>query len=122
MLRVTMLVATLGMPCAAQPQTPGAFLSVAEFLPDGYVRDGSVDYRIALQKAIDAAAQQGRPLIFPAMTYRVDEEGLELRSNLTLWMYGALFRLDEKRQKDGAVFRGEGVEQLTLLGGSIVGD
>lgn len=107
----------------AQPvpsKAPG-MLSVADFLPKGHVTDGSVSYQAEIQKAIDSAAREGRTLVFPAMTYRLDESGLKLASRLTLWMYGAVFRFDEHRQRDGQAFHGHDVSDLQLLGGEIVG-
>lgn len=98
-----------------------AMLSVADFLPKDHVSDGSVSYQAELQKAIDAAAQTGRMLVFPAMAYRLDETGLKLRSRLTLWLYGAVFQFDEHRQRDGQAFHGHDVSDLTLLGGEVVG-
>jgi Right handed beta helix region len=96
-------------------------LSVTDFLPRGFVKDGSVSYQAEIQKALDATARDGRTLVFPPMVYQVDESGLQLHSRLTLWMYGAVFRLDEHRKQDGHVFHGKDVENLTLLGGEIVG-
>jgi hypothetical protein len=101
--------------------SPGDCLSVADFLPKGFVRDGSVSYQKELQKAIEAAAGTGRTLVFPAMTYRLDETGLQLRSRLTLSMHGAVFRLAEKCQKDGQAFAGRDIVEVQFLGGKIVG-
>lgn len=107
---------------AAEPgPSATGVLSVSDFLPKGHVTDGSVSYQAELQKAIDAAAESGRTLVFPAMVYRLDETGLKLKSRLTLWLYGAVFRLDEHRQRDGQAFHGQDVTDLTLLGGEVVG-
>lgn len=97
-------------------------LSVAEFLPAGYVMDGSVSYQAELQAAIDAAAEQRRTLVFPPMIYRIDESGLRLRSHSILRMQGAVFRLDEHRSRDGQAFLGRDVANVRLLGGEIVGE
>lgn len=102
-------------------EVSSGMLSVADFLPKGHVTDGSVSYQGEIQKAIDAAAREGRTLVFPAMTYRLDESGLKLASKLTLWMYGAVFRFDEHRQRDGQAFHGHDVSDLQLLGGEIAG-
>ena len=67
---------------------------MADFLPRGYVQDGSVSYQAELQTAIDFAAGRHGTLVFPPMIYRVDETGLQLRSGLTLSLYGAVFQLD----------------------------
>lgn len=106
---------------ADAPQVTGAILSVVDFLPKGYVTDGSIGYQAELQRAIDAAAGTSRTLLFPAMTYRLDESGLQVRSHLTLSMYGAVFRLDQTCAKDGQAFKGHDVEGVRFFGGEIVG-
>lgn len=104
------------------PGLRAADVTVAtDFLPAGYVTDGSVSYQKELQAAVDHAASHGGVLVFPAMRYAVDETGLQLRSGLTLRMHGALFQLDENRQNDGAVFVGDGVHDVLLEGGEVVG-
>ena len=97
-------------------------LSVADFLPVGYAKDGSVSYQAEIQKAIDAA-RDGRTLVFPPMVYRLDESGLRLGSRLTLWMYGAVFRLDEQLPaRTGRRLPATDVDRRSeLLGGEIVG-
>ena len=96
-------------------------IQVADFLPGDYVRDGSVSYQDEIQRAIDEAARAGGVLEFPAATYTVTEEGWQLRSGLTLRMHGAVFRVREQCREDGAVFKGQGVTDVTLSGGEIVG-
>ena len=95
---------------------------MADFLPRGYVKDGSVSYQKELQKALDAAAQKGGTLVFPAGIYRLDESGLQLRSHLTLWLYGAVFRLDAECSEDGQALPGTTVSPTCRwLGGEIRG-
>jgi hypothetical protein len=96
-------------------------VSVSDFLPAGYVKDGSVSYQQALQRGIDRAAELGETVVFPAMTYAVDETGLQLHSELTLHMEGAIFRLSADCKADGAVFVGKDVTDVTLIGGMIIG-
>src|ERR1700733_10140112 len=100
-LLFTLIVNRAGSTQEPQAKQPllDASLSVIEFMPKGYATDGTVSYQAELQKAIDAAAATGRTLVFPRMIYRLDESGLQLRSNLTMSMYGATFRLGEKCQK-----------------------
>jgi hypothetical protein len=108
-----------------EPQTKHPSLAeivlVTDFLPKGYVTDGTVSYQAELQKAIDVAAATGRTLVFPRMIYRLDETGLQVRSNTTLSMYGAVFQLDEKCKKDGEAFTGSDIVNLTIFGGEIAG-
>lgn len=105
-----------------EAKAPQAELSsVADFLPKGFVTDGSVSYQKEIQQAIDAAARQGRMLAFPPMKYLLDETGLRLRSRTSLWLYGATFFFDAERQKDGQAFVGHDVSDVQLLGGEIIG-
>ena len=108
------------------PPESRAFLSdalpVTAFLPQGYATDGSVSYQPQLQEAIEEAARLRRTLVFPPMDYKLgDEGGLRLHSNMTLWMYGAVFLFDEHRTKDGQAFMGSDVTGLRLFGGEIAG-
>lgn len=98
-----------------------SIISVTEFLPKNYVKDGSVSYQKQLQRAIDAAVARKCNLLFPPMVYRVDETGLRVGSHLTLSMYGAVFQLDSLRRKDGQVFYGHDVTNVNFWGGTIIG-
>lgn len=105
------------------PQSPwqGA-ISVSDFLPAGFVTDGSVSYQRAIQKAIDTASQTRRALVFPPMTYLLDDEaGLSLHSGMTLVMYGATVRLDRENRRDGQALAGRDVTDVQILGGEIAG-
>lgn len=53
-------------------------LNAAQFLPDNYVTDGSVDYTVQLQKAVDEAIASGRELRLPAGDFRITGDGLNL--------------------------------------------
>jgi hypothetical protein len=98
-----------------------AQLIVTEFLPNNYVKDGSVNYATEIQKAIDKAGELKTTLVFPAMTYLVDEKGLTLRSNITLSMYGAKFLIDVNSAADGQAFSGQDINNFNMFGGEIAG-
>ncbi|MDZ4847820.1 MAG: right-handed parallel beta-helix repeat-containing protein [Pirellulaceae bacterium] len=98
-----------------------AELLVTSFLPDGYVRDGSEAYFEEMQKAINTAAERGETLRFPAMTYAANEGGWQLASKLTLDLRGATFHLPDSSQQDGAVFHGDNVTDVNIIGGEILG-
>ncbi len=101
--------------------TANADLSVIDFLPTDPVLDGSTCYAAEIQEAIDTAATAGERLRFPAIVYAVDENGWRLRSKLTLEMRGATFLLPESCGQDGAVFQGENITDVTLIGGHFIG-
>lgn len=70
-------------------------LNAADFLPVGYVTDGSVDYTTQLQAAITAAAAQRKELIIPAGTFKASGliigAGTRIRGqgNENSWIKGA---------------------------------
>lgn len=96
-------------------------INVVDFLPDNYVKDGTVNYKREIQKALDYTSSIGGTLIFTPMIYYVDESGLKVGSNIILSMYGAVLKVDENCQKDGFVFYGDSVTGVQFLGGEIVG-
>jgi hypothetical protein len=108
-------------PMRQNSPAPQTMLSVAEFLPKGYVTDGSISYQKQIQQAIDTAARDGRMLAFAPMTYRLDESGLQLRTGSRLWLYGAVFQFGAECKQDGHAFVGRDVHDVQLLGGEIVG-
>lgn len=119
---MTVCSAALGVDESPLHRPPAGALHVVSFLPAGYVTDGSVCYQEAIQKAIDTAAAQGKALVFRPMVYLLgDESGLVLRDRSTLYLHGAVFRLDERCQKDGQAFVGRDVADVTLLGGEVAG-
>lgn len=116
-LRPCLLAAALAWPALSS----GEVLRVLDFLPQNPVTDGSVSYQAEVQKAIDEAASRGAILEFPAMKLIVRETGWRLHTGMTLTMHGTVFDLSVECAGDGAVFHGDGVSNLTLTGGEIVG-
>ena len=99
----------------------GQIVSVADFLPADYARDGSASYQREIQRAIDEAAKAGATLVFSGMVYAVNENGWQLRSGSRLHMEGATFHVTPEASQDGAVFTGKDVKGVSLSGGQIVG-
>jgi len=106
---------------AVSPTSSAIQLSAADFLPEGYVTDGSVNYQTELQRAIDEAGRRRATLVFPPMRYLLDEDGLRLRSGVTYSMYGAVFELAKDCGRDGQTLLGEDLHDVRILGGEIVG-
>lgn len=95
---------------------------VGDFLPSSPVADGSVSYPAEVQRALDAAAAAGGGVVeFPPIVFQVDETGWRLSSGLELRMAGATFRLGAQCRRDGAVFGGRDVHNVTLTGGTVIG-
>lgn len=106
---------------AAEPSTAGA-VSVLDYLPAGYVTDGSACYQSELQRALDAAAESGQAVVFPPLTYRLeDPAGLRVHSGQVLHLRGAKFVFSDALAADGQAFRGENVSAVEFHGGEIVG-
>ena len=105
-------------PNAAEPNV----VRVTDYLPDGYVVDGSVSYQAELQQAIDEASRQGGQIVFPPMTYLIsDEAGLNIHSDMTFELHGAKFVFPADCDNDGQLFRGENVQDVRFSGGEVVG-
>ncbi len=128
MKRLQILLITWLVFCVAGQLSAGdgggagsAGLSVVDFLPQDFARDGSVSYQTEIQQAIDVAATTGETLRFPAITYAVDQTGWQLRSGLTIDLRGATLQLAEQCDADGAVFTGQDISDVRLIGGRIVG-
>jgi hypothetical protein len=98
-----------------------AEVSLAAWLPADFARDGSVSYHAAIQTAIDEAAARRCRLRFLPMVYRLDGEGWKLRSHSDLDMRGAEFCWSETCNRDASLFEGDGVSQVSLYGGTVVG-
>lgn len=97
-------------------------VDVATFLPSGFVTDGSRSYMPELQRALDAVRESGGTVVFPPLTYRLDEPtGLRIYSNTTLIMHGARFVFTEDLREDGQAFRGDDVVNVRFEGGTAIG-
>ncbi len=97
-------------------------VDVATFLPSGFVTDGSRSYMPELQRALDAVRESGGTVVFPPLTYRLDEPtGLRIYSNTTLIMHGARFVFTEDLREDGQAFRGDDVVNVRFDGGTAIG-
>lgn len=64
-------------------------LNAADFLPVGYVTDGSVDYTTQLQAAIAAAIASRRALRFPGGTFKITGTGLSITSPIRMFGEGS---------------------------------
>lgn len=51
--------------------------NIVDYLPQGYVKDGSVDYTLHIQKAID----ENENIAFPDFPILINKDGIKLKSN-----------------------------------------
>ncbi|MDA7926785.1 right-handed parallel beta-helix repeat-containing protein [Verrucomicrobiales bacterium] len=119
-----LVIATLAIPLPnlQSEELNKTNIKVVDFLPEDFIRDGSISYQANLQEAINAVPETGGTLIFPAATFLLDNlRGLELRSHFTLEMHGATFLASDQHTEDGQLFRGKDISGLSLHGGKIVG-
>lgn len=117
----SLLHADDGAPPGLNTMTSQGHISVADFLPPGYVADGSISYQAEIQQALDAAVGRGATVLFPPMVYAVDETGFRIGSRMTLSLYGAVFQVADSCKNDGQVFWGENVTDVRIFGGEIAG-
>lgn len=97
--RVTMAPVIRPQVPTSQATTPGRDLELVDFLPPGFVRDGSVDYRAEVQHAVEAAvgtrlhlpdfplllrAAPGKPysILLPSRTHLIGRPGALLRTDV----------------------------------------
>lgn len=103
-------------------QTPPAkdqtTVSAAVYFPPGYTTNGSVSYQAELQKAVKYAAKWQLALVFPSMTYLLDNEnGLELFSNMDIDLRGVVLKTSSNMNNDGQVLFGENIQNVKISGG-----
>lgn len=97
-------------------------VNVADYLPENFVRDGSVSYQTRLQQALDQADPEGAVIRFPPGTFLLeDEQGLTLSSNLTMYLEGTRFLFPRDCDQDGQAFLGHHVHDVKIIGGEIIG-
>ncbi|MCB9915618.1 MAG: right-handed parallel beta-helix repeat-containing protein [Planctomycetes bacterium] len=107
---------------ALGPTVPAGEVYVADYLPSGYVTDGSVDYRAEVQRALDAAGNG--TLRLPAVPLRVDAPtgqnwALIVRTGLKL--VGSPGSVLVAGTPAVQVLRAENVEGLVLAGFTVRG-
>jgi parallel beta-helix repeat protein len=112
------LPVTAPAPRAAQTPTE---VNVARFLPVGFAQDGSVSYESALQLALDHSPD-GATIVFPPCIFRLESAaGLRVPANRTLVLDGATFLFAAEIDRDGEAFLLDGVSEVTVRGGTIIG-
>lgn len=93
--------------------------SITEYLPKGYVKDGSEDYTAYLQKAINDNLE----LEFPEFPISVNDRGLFLRSNQTInFLKGSEIRLLASSKEVYNIIRISELNNVTLINPVIIGD
>lgn len=107
---------------AAADGRPESVVDVSSFLPEGFVRDGSVSYQAEIQQALDHAARVGRAVRFPSSVFLLtNASGLRLHSNCAIYLEGAELVLSENLRADGQAFLARDVCNVTVIGGTITG-
>lgn len=103
----------------AAPALPADAFRLETALPQGYVKDGSVDYTRSIQDALD----KHRVVVFPGFPLLVNEDGLTIKSNSKLY-FSAGSRLLMQPTGKGAyqVLRLYQVQDVELNGPVIEGD
>lgn len=102
-----------------QSLTKEKFINIEEFLPKGYVKDGSRDYTSVVQNVLD----KNRNVNFPAFPILVNEKGLTVSSNSKLnFPRGSKLILKSNALERYEVLRLHNINNVVLIGPTIVGD
>lgn len=96
-------------------------LNAADFLPVGYVVDGSVDYTTQLQAAIDAATSTRRTLIIPAGTFKIVGSGLTITQPIRIAGQGNQYSWLTNSNGSCLTLEGQFIEIADVLIWSVTG-
>ncbi|HEY1025862.1 MAG TPA: hypothetical protein VGE26_11900 [Sphingobacteriaceae bacterium] len=92
---------------------------VESILPDGYVKDGSVDYTAHIQEAIFKHPN----LKFPPFPIKINDKGLKIGSNQTItFPEGSELRLEPTTEGKYAVLEIRNAENVKIFNPVIIGD
>lgn len=92
---------------------------LVSLLPDGYVKDGSIDYTTYIQKGIS----ENRTVIFPDFPVLVNVKGITIPSNTVVYFGGkSKVILSPNSAKNYQIFRIHNVSNVELYNANIVGD
>ena len=99
------------------PFTNGS--NVQDYLPAGYVRNGSVDYTEYIQLAIN----RNDKIIFPGFPLLVNDQGLKIGSNKSIvFLKGSEIRLKSSDKIKYAILDIKSVSNVSLYNPVIIGD
>lgn len=92
---------------------------VEDYLPRGYVTNGTVDYTVFIQKAITNHDK----IVFPGFPLLVNDKGLKIGSNKSItFLNGSELRLKSSMKTHYAILDLKGVENVSLYNPVIIGD
>lgn len=96
-----------------------AFVSVENYLPEGFVKDGSIDYTEFIQRAIN----ENENVEFPNFPLLINDKGLRLRSNSNVYFNKdskLLLKPSNKGRYEMLLIKG--VQNLNLYNPTLIGD
>lgn len=92
---------------------------VENYLPRGYVKNGTVDYTEFIQKAISNHDK----IIFPGFPLLINDRGLKIGSNKSIiFLKGSELHLKSSMKTHYAILDLKGVENVSLYNPVIIGD
>ena len=95
------------------------FENVENYLPEGYVTDGSKDYTQYIQKAIDKNEQ----VELPGFPILINDSGIKLGNNSTLYFNkGAKLILKPSKKEKYAMLQVKKVENVSIYNPTLVGE
>jgi len=116
------------VPVACAPEPASRKVVNVRHAPYGARGDGKTDDTAAIQKAVDAIGGTGGTVLVPEGIYLVNAAaqagmGIQLRSSMTLKLAaGATLKAIPNASEHYAILALKGVSQVTILGGTLVGE
>ncbi|MET3028181.1 right-handed parallel beta-helix repeat-containing protein [Flavobacterium sp. UW10123] len=101
------------------PSSKIKFSSLENYLPKNYVKDGSVDYSIYLQKGID----ENKWISFPDFPVLIGEKGLSLKSNsVLLFKKNSKLILQKNALTNYQILDLRNIENVKIYNAKLIGD
>ncbi|MGB7526476.1 right-handed parallel beta-helix repeat-containing protein [Sphingobacterium cellulitidis] len=94
-------------------------IDLTNYLPKGYVKDGTKDYTIYLQKGLD----ENRNIVFPNFPVLINDSGLNLSSNSNIY-FDKMSKLILKPSSKGSyqMLRVFGKSNVNIINPTLIGD
>ncbi len=95
------------------------YVSVSNYLPKGFVKDGSVDYTLFVQKAID----NNLNIVFPDFPILINDNGIKLKSGSTVkFNDNSKLILKPSNKSTYYMVKIHNIKNVTIIKPSLVGD
>ncbi|WP_352421139.1 right-handed parallel beta-helix repeat-containing protein [Proteiniphilum sp.] len=101
------------------PTNFNSFINIVDFLPENFVKDGTIDYTSTIQSLID----NNTNLLFPPFPLLVNEKGLNLRSNSVLYFpKGGCIKMKPNNSSHYSILHIENIQNIRIYNAVLIGD